>query len=102
VGNGLTDVPLSTEEDGVGSSRGTEGELVEGEALTAGSDDTLTGRGGESESGNRELGDDGETLVVENGTDSDDSLGSVRVGGTGVLDNAGDGDRRAVDLCIVG
>ena len=97
---GLADVPLAAEEDGVGASRGTEGELVEGEALAAGSGDTFTGRGGESEGGDGEFGNLGETLVVEDGTDNNDGLGVVGVGAFGVLDNARDGDGRSVDLTL--
>lgn len=96
--DGLTDVPLSSKEDSVGTGRGTERELVEGDSLTAGSDNALTGRGREFESGDGEFGDLWETLVVENGTDSNDGLGVVRVGSTGLLDDAGDGDRGSVDL----
>ena len=96
--DGLTDVPLSSEEDSVGSGRGTERELVEGDGLTAGSDNSLTSRGGEFESGDGEFGDLRETLVVENGADGDDGLGVVRVGSSGLLDDAGDGDRGSVDL----
>ena len=102
MGNGLSDVSLSSEEDSVGSGRGSEGELVEGESLTAGSDDSLTGRGGEFESGDGELRDLGESLVVEDGSDDDDSLGVVRVGSSGLLDNSGEGDRGSVDLHVNG
>lgn len=98
VSDGLTDVTLTTEQDRVGAGRGTDGELVEGQSLTAGSDDTLTGRGGESESGDRELGDLGETLVIENGTDNDDSLRVVGVGALGLFDDTRDGDGGTVDL----
>jgi hypothetical protein len=98
--DGLTNVPLSSEEDSVRTGRGTERELVEGDSLTAGSDNSLTSRGREFESGNGEFGDLWETLVVENGTDSDDGLGVVRVGSTGLLDNSGDGDRGSVDLSL--
>jgi hypothetical protein len=96
--DGLTDVPLAAEKDSVASGRGTERELIQGQSLTAGSGDALAGRGGESESGDRELGDDGETLVVEDRADNDDGLGVVGVGAVSLLDDSGEGDRRAVDL----
>lgn len=96
--DGLAVVPLASEEDGVGAGGGAEGELVEGEALAAGGDDALAGRGGEFEGGDRELGDGRETLVVEDGADGDDGLGAVGVGVAGLLDEARDGERRAVDL----
>jgi hypothetical protein len=100
--DGLAVVPLASEEDGVGAGGGAEGELVEGEALAAGGDDALTGRGGEFEGGDRELGDGRETLVVEDGTDGDDRLGAVGVGVAGLLDEARDGERRTVDLVRAG
>lgn len=96
--DGLTDVPLTSEEDGVRTSRGTESELVEGQSLTTGSGDPLSGGCGESESGDSELGDNGETLVIEDRADNDDSLGSVLVRVGGLLDNSGEGNRGSVNL----
>lgn len=98
VGDGLTDVALSTEEDSVGAGGGAEGELVEGDGLTAGGDDAGADRVGEAEGGDRELGDSLETLVVEDRADNDNSLRVVGVRAAGLLDNARDRDRRAVDL----
>jgi len=96
--DGLSDVPLSSEEDGVGSGRGSDGELVEGQGLTAGGNNSLSGRGGEFEGGDRELGDLGKSLVVEDGADNDNGLRVVRVGASGLLDNSGEGDGGSVDL----
>ena len=96
--DGLTDVALATKENSVRAGGGAEGELVEGKSLTAGGDDALTSSGGETKSGNRELGDLGETLVVKDSADDNNSLGVVGVRATGLLDDAGEGDRRAVDL----
>lgn len=102
VSDGLTDVALATEEDSVGAGRGTNGELVEGQSLTAGSDNALTDRARESESGDGDLGDLGETLVVEDRADNDDNLGTVLVGVLGLLDDTRDRERGAVDLGISG
>lgn len=96
--DGLSVVPLSSEEDGVGSSGGSEGELVEGEGLTTGSDDPLSGRGGEFQSGNGNFGELWESLVVEDGSDNDNDLRVVWVRVLGLFDNSGEGDRGSVDL----
>lgn len=98
VTDGLADVTLAAEEDSVGAGGGANGELVQGQSLTAGRSDTLTGRGRETQSGNRQLGHLGETLVVEDRTDNDDGLGAVGVGALGLLDDTGERDGRAVDL----
>lgn len=96
--DGLSDVSLSSEQDSVGTGRSSESELVQGQSLTTGSDNSFSGRGGEFEGGNGELGNLGESLVVEDGTDSDDGLGIVRVGSSGLLDDSGEGDWGSVDL----
>lgn len=96
--DGLSVVPLSSEEDGVGSSGGSEGELVEGEGLTTGSDDPLSGRGGEFQSGDGDFGELWESLVVEDRSDNNNDLRVVRVRVLGLFDNSGEGDRGSVDL----
>jgi hypothetical protein len=91
----LTSVLGTTEDQGVGASGGTEGKLVESDGLTAGSEDTGAGGGGESESGNGELGDRQETVVVGHGAHNyDDAL--LLLGG--VRDDAAQRDGGAVDL----
>lgn len=45
-----------------------EGELVEGQALAASSDDASTSSLGEAESANLHLGDDDEALIVQDST----------------------------------
>ena len=100
----LASVLLAADEDGVGASGGTGGELVEGEALTAGSLDAGTGSVGESESGNRELGKLKDAVVVGDGTNNNNGLG--RLGGRGSnttlrlgqVDDARDRNRGLVDL----
>lgn len=94
----LTGVPLSTEEDGVGASRGAQRELVEGEHLAAGVEDALLGRAGEAEGGNRELREGLQADVVGYGTNNDDSLGLDAFGATSLLGDLGERDGRAVDF----
>ena len=96
--DGLPGVPLATEEDGVRTSRRAKGELVEGENLTAGLEDALLGGGGETEGGDRQLGDLKQTDVVGDGANGDNDLG-VTVGRIrSLLDNAGKGNGGAVGL----
>ena len=96
--DGVTDVPLAPEEHSVGAGRGTEGELVEGEALSTSGEDALPSRSGESESGDADFRYLGHSLVVENGSDSHDGFVVGRVGATGLFDDAREGEGRAVDL----
>lgn len=97
---GLTGSALAADEDGVGAGRGAEGELVEGEGLTAGGDDALAGRAREAEGGDGHLGDDEETLVVGDGADEDEDLVAVGVGVVRVLDDARDRQRGPVGLRV--
>lgn len=96
--DGLSDVALSSEEDSVGAGGGSEGELVEGEALAALGDNALSGRVGESQSSDRQLRQLRQTLVVEDRADADNGLRVVGVGVLGLLDNSREGDRGSVDL----
>lgn len=98
--NGLPNVPLTPEENSVGTSRSSESKSVEGDSLTTSCGDSCSGSVGESESGNRELGDFGQSLVVEDGTYSDDGLVTGRVRVLGLLDNSGEGDGGSVDLFV--
>lgn len=98
--DGLTRVLWSTEEDDVGASWCLEGELVEGEALTAGLEDAGTGSGSELESADAQLWNLEETVVI--GDSADDSsdlaillLSVVLVGGDG--HNLGDREWWGVD-----
>ena len=88
--HGLARVLRATEEDGVGASRGTEGELVEGEALTAGLNDAGACGGGEAESADGQLRELKETGVVGDAGDGGDGLALVGLGGGGLEDGAGD------------
>lgn len=91
----LTSVLGTTKDQGVGASGGTEGELVESDGLTASGENAGAGGGSESESGDGELGNRQETVVVGHGAHNDDDalllLASVR-------DDAAQRDRGAVDL----
>ena len=66
---GLTGVLGSTEEEGVGTSGETGGNLVDGEALTTRLLNARASRGSEAESRNRELGDLKHAVVVSDGAD---------------------------------
>jgi hypothetical protein len=99
--DGLPNVPLTPEENSVGTSRSSESKSVEGNGLTTGGGDSCSGSVGESESGNGELGDFGQSLVIEDGTYSDDGLVTGRVGVLGLLDDSGEGDGGSVDLILV-
>ena len=72
--DGLARVALAAEQDGVGASGCTEGELVEGENLTAGLEDALAGGRGEAEGGDGELGQFGQADVIGDGADNDDDF----------------------------
>lgn len=66
--------------------------------LSTGSDDSLPSTPGEPEGGDGHLGDNKESLIVGNGSDKDDGLGTVLVGVVSVLDDSGDGKGRSVGL----
>ena len=96
--DGLPSVALAPEQDGVGTSGRTERELIEGQDLTASLEDALLGGLGEAESGDGQLRDLEQTDIIGDGANNDNGL-AVAVGGArGLLEDAGDGDRRAVDL----
>ncbi len=94
----LAVVPFPPQKDDVRAGRSTNSELIESEAFTTRCDDALTSGSRESESSDGELGDLRETLVVKDGTDSDNGLGVLGVGVAGFFDDSRDGDRRAIDL----
>lgn len=65
----FTGVLGATEEEGIGSSRRSQGKLIDGESLPAGLDDAGTCSRGEAESSDGELGKFQETVIVSNGAD---------------------------------
>ena len=98
VTNSLSGVSFATEQDSVGTGGASQGELVQGEAFTASSQDAGTGSGSETESGNRQFGDFNESNIVRYSGDDDDSFARC------VLDSAGntrDRHWRTVDLAHV-
>lgn len=100
----LTGVLLAPDQDSVGTSGGTGSELVEGDALTAGSLNAGTGSVGESESSYRKLGELKNSVVVSDGTNNNNGLGGLRSGSgdttlrLGEVDDARDRNRGLVDL----
>lgn len=100
----LAGVLLATDEHSVAASGGTGSELVKSEALTASSLDAGTGSIGESQSGNRKLGQLENSVVVGDGANNNDGLGSLRgrSGHTtlrlGQVDDARHRNGRLVDL----
>ena len=74
----------------------TEGQLVEGEGLTAGGKDAGAGGLGKLEGGDGHLGDDGHALVISDGGDDDDD-GGILAGGHVLADDR-EGEGRAVRL----
>lgn len=98
--DGLTGVLGSTEENDVGASWGAESELVEGDALTTSLLNASAGGCGEAESGDAQLRDLEETVVVGDGADNSADL--VTAGLLVVLvgshaNNLGERDRWGVD-----
>jgi len=97
--NGLTGVFGSPQQDSVGASWGPQGELVESDSLTTGSNNSGTGGCGEPQCRNGELGDGQGTVIVCDSPDNNDGL--VELGGLlmgDILEDPGDGDWWAVDL----
>lgn len=73
----LSDVPLSPQQNGVGTGRSPQSELVQGQSLTTVGDDPVPGGSGEAQGGNGELANLGETLVIEDLSDNDNGLGTL-------------------------
>jgi len=93
--NSLTCVLGSTQEESIGASRSTQGELVQSQSLTTSLLNSGSGGSGKAESSDRQLGDVEEAVVVSNGSNDHNSLSLLSVGNVG--DNARDGHWRAVD-----
>lgn len=98
--DGLTGVLGATEEDDVGASWGTLGELVEGEALATSLLDAGTSGSGEAESADAHLRDLKEAVVIGDGANDSTNLALVGLGALLVGRNGDDlreGDRWGVD-----
>lgn len=96
--DGLPSAALAPEQDGVRTSGRTERELVEGQGLTTSLEDALFGREGEAEGGNGQLGDLEQTNIIGDSADNDNGLGLAVGGVRSLLENAREGDGRAVGL----
>lgn len=89
----------ASQQQGVFASRSSSGQLVEGEDLSTGADDSSSGGGRESEGADLEsLWNGGESLVVEDGADNHD--GSLLVLGD-VLQDSRDRDWESVVQALV-
>jgi len=93
--DGLAGVLGATEQQSVSAGGLLKSELVESQGLAAGSGDPGTSGGSEAQSGNINLGDLEEAVVVGDGADNNDRLLLVAVPEVG--GNARERDRRAVD-----
>jgi hypothetical protein len=91
----LAGVLWSTEEEGVASSWRSQGQLIQGEDLTTGSQDTGAGSGGEAEGSNAEFWDSQKAVVVSHGSNHNDSLVVGLLGCVG--DNSREGNGWPVD-----
>lgn len=94
VPDSLAGVLGSAEQQGVAASGRAEGKLVESDGLTTGSSNAGASRRGETKSGNGDLGNLEQAVVIRDGTNDDDGALFILLG---VGRNAGDGDGRAVD-----
>lgn len=101
---GLPGVPGASEQEGVGTGGGPEGELIKSDRLTTSGLNAGAGSGRESQGSDGHLGDGEETVVVGDGTDNNNGavvvLGVllVDVGVTGVARDLAQGHGRAVHL----
>lgn len=62
------------QQNGVGTSGCAECKLIQSQGLTASGNDALLGGLGEPQGGNGDLGEDGKTDVIGDGTDLDNDL----------------------------
>lgn len=93
--HGLAGVLGTTEEQGVGTGRGAEGKLIQSQGLTTGLLNAGASGSGETESGNRQLGNVQQAVVIGDGTDHDNGLALLSLANVG--NSAGQGNRGAVD-----
>jgi len=91
----LTRVLGTAKNQGVGTGRGTQSQLVKGDGLTTSGDDASAGGSGETQSSNGELRHGQETVVVGNG--ANDNNGSLVIG-SGVRNNSAERNGGTVDL----
>lgn len=89
--NSLTGVLGAAEQQGVAAGRGAESQLVEGQCLTTGGKNAGTGGGGKSQSGDGNLGDREEAVVVGDGTNNNDDLALILLRDLALDARKGDG-----------
>lgn len=75
----LPGVLRATEEQGVGTGGSAQSELVQSQDLTAGFLDAGTSGGSEPQSGDRQLRDGQEAVVIRHGADHNDGLALLRL-----------------------
>lgn len=98
VTDSLTSRSGTSEDQGVGTSGSTAGQLVQSDSLTASLNDAGTGTFGETKGGNSQvLGSLQKSVVVSNSTDNNDSLTLVGTISQSTL-NTGNAYRGTVDL----
>jgi len=88
--HGLARVLGATEKDNVGAGRGTESELIEGKALTAGLDNAGAGGGSEAECADAHFRELEQAGVIGDASDGGNGLALILLGGSGLKDSAGD------------
>lgn len=93
--NSLAGILGASDEKGVASRGSPQCQLVEGQDLTTGSQDSGPRSRGEAKSSDAHLGDGQEAVVIGDGANDDDGLAFGLLGG--VCHDARDGHRRAVD-----
>ena len=96
--DGFPGVPLATEQDGVRASGCPDSESVESQDFTTSLEDALLSGLGEAESGDRELGDLGQTDIVSDGADLHDDLRVAVFHIGSFCDDFREGDGGLVDL----
>lgn len=92
----LTGVLGSTQDQSVAASGGAQSKLIQSDGLAASLDDASTSSSGESQSGNVDLGEGQQAVVIGDGAHNDD--GTLLALLVDVTHDAGQGDRGAVDL----
>lgn len=92
----LTGVLGSTQDQSVAASGGAQSKLIQSDGLAASLDDASTSSSGESQSGNVDLGEGQQAVVIGDGAHNDD--GTLLALLVDVAHDTGQGDRGAVDL----
>lgn len=83
---GLPGSSSAPQQKSVGTRRGTQGELIKGEDLTAGIQDAATSRLGDSQSTDSEFGEFEQTSVIGDGSNNDSYLVFLSLGEASQLD----------------